>query len=124
MEVYIDHTLVKSKYQEMHVHHLSEAFEILKKYNMKLNPTKCHFGVKASKFLGYLITKRGIKAYRDKLKSVLNIVEPMMKKDVQRMTGQLAALTRFIPKASSTIFEAIKKGKDFIWIYECKRSLE
>ena len=57
MEVYIDDMLVKSLLAEQHLEHLSQAFDIMKKYNMKLNPTKCAFGVSSGKFLGYMVTQ-------------------------------------------------------------------
>ena len=55
MEVYIDDMLVKSTTAELHIAHLSEAFQILRKYNMKLNPAKFSFGVSAGKFLGFIV---------------------------------------------------------------------
>lgn len=60
IEVYIDDILVKFTNPEDHLAHLRETFEILDKYNRKLNPTKCTFGVTANKFLGYLVTQREI----------------------------------------------------------------
>ena len=60
MEVYIDDMLIKSLSVEQHLDHLRQAFEILRKYNMKLNPTKSSFGVSSGKFLGYMVTQRGI----------------------------------------------------------------
>ena len=60
MEVYIDDMLVKSIKVELHITHLAEAFQVLKSYNMKLNPTKCAFGVSAGKFLGFIVNSRGI----------------------------------------------------------------
>ena len=60
MEVYIDDMLVKSTTAELHIAHLSEAFQILREYNMKLNPAKCAFGVSAGKFLGFIVNNRGI----------------------------------------------------------------
>ena len=55
MEVYINDMLVKSTMAELHITHLSEAFQILREYNMKLNPAKCAFGVSAGKFLGFIV---------------------------------------------------------------------
>ena len=52
MEVYIDDMLVKSLVASDHIKHLEQAFEVLKKYNMKLNPVKCSFGVTLGKFIG------------------------------------------------------------------------
>ena len=59
MEVYIDDMLVKSTTAELHIAHLAEAFQILKEYNMKLNPAKCAFGVSIEKFLGFIVNNRG-----------------------------------------------------------------
>ena len=62
MEVYIDDMLVKSLRAEDHINHLKQSFEVLHKYNMKLNPTKCIFGVTSGKFLRYVVKKCGIEA--------------------------------------------------------------
>ena len=60
MEIYIDDVLVKSVKAELHITHLAEAFQVLKSYNMKLNPAKCAFGVSVGKFLGFIVNNRGI----------------------------------------------------------------
>ena len=65
MEVYIDDMLVKSTAADLHIAHLSEAFQILRNYNMKLNPTKCAFGVSVGKFLGFIVNHKGIEANPD-----------------------------------------------------------
>ena len=62
MEVYIDDMLVKSKERPDHTTHLQQEFELLRAYDMKLNPTKCAFGVSAGRFLGFMMTQRGIEA--------------------------------------------------------------
>ena len=62
MEVYIDDMLVKSKERLDHTTHLQQAFKLLRAYNMKLNPTKCAFGVSVGRFLGFMMTHRGIVA--------------------------------------------------------------
>ena len=76
MEVYIDDMLVKSTTAEFHIAHLSAAFQILREYNMKLNPTKCAFGVSAKKFLGFIVNNRGIEANPNKIKVVLDMPSP------------------------------------------------
>ena len=86
MEVYIDDMLVKSTITELHIAHLSEAFQVLREYNMKLNPAKCAFGVSAGKFLGLIVNNRGIEANPDKIKVVLNMPSPSSIKEVQRLT--------------------------------------
>ena len=116
MEVYIDDIVVKSKKAEDHLRDLKEAFDILDAYNMKLNPTKCHFGVGAGKFLGYLVTKRGIEASPEQIKAILDIKSPRNIKDVQRLTGRIAILNRFISKSSEKckeFYDILKKNKKF-----------
>ena len=82
MEVYIDDMLVKSTTTELHIAHLSEAFQILREYNMKLNPSKCAFRVSARKFLGFIVNNRGIEANPDKIKAVLDMPPPSNIKEV------------------------------------------
>ncbi|XP_057803119.1 uncharacterized protein LOC131018411 [Salvia miltiorrhiza] len=84
MEVYIDDMLVKSIHAKDHIDHLRETFEILRKYNMKLNPTKCSFGVNAGKFLGYMVTQRGIEANPAQIESIQGIPSPTCVKDKSR----------------------------------------
>ena len=97
MEVYIDDMLVKSTTAGLHIDHLSEVFQILRNYNMKLNPAKCAFGVSAGKFLGFIINHRGIEANPDKIKALLDMPSPSGIKEVKRLTGRIAALIRSYP---------------------------
>ena len=76
MEVYIDDMLVKSVKEELHVDHLPKAFQILKDYMMKLNPTKCALGVSVGKFLGFIVNSRGIEANPEKIRVVLHMQPP------------------------------------------------
>ena len=100
MEVYIDDMLVKSTTAELHIAHLFEAFQILRNYNMKLNPAKCAFGVSTGKFLGFIVNHRGIEENPDKIKVVLDMPLPSGIKEVQRLTGRIAALSGFVSRAS------------------------
>ena len=116
MEVYIDDMLVKSTTVELHITHLFEAFQILREYNMKLNPAKCAFGVSAEKFLGFIVNNRGIEANPNKIKAMLDMPPPSNIKEVQHLTGRIVALSRFISKASDkcqTFFQVLKKA--FSW---------
>ena len=93
MEVYIDDMLVKPTTAGLRIAHLSEAFQILRNYNMKLNPAKCAFGMSAGKFLGFIVNHRGIEANPDKIKAVLDMPSPSGIKEVQRLTGRLCSLS-------------------------------
>ena len=101
IEVYIDYMLVKSVKTELHITHLVEAFQVLKSYNMKLNPAKRAFGVSTGKFLGFIVNSRGIEANLEKIKAVLDMLPPSNIKEIQRLTGRIAALSRFVSKASN-----------------------
>ena len=92
MEVYVDDMITKSKEPMNHVKHLEETFELLRKYQMKLNPEKCAFRVSSSKFLGFLVSHRGIEANPEKIRVVTEMKSPRTVKEVQSLTGKLAAL--------------------------------
>ena len=70
MEVYIDDMVVKLKNASEHVKDLAETFDILRAYNIKLNPSKCNFTVSSGKFLGYMVTKRGIETSPEQIKAI------------------------------------------------------
>ena len=79
---------------------------------MKLNPTKCAFGVSAGKFLGFIVNNRGIEANLDKIKVVLDMLPPSNIKEIQRMTGRIAVLSCFVSKAGDKchpFFQVVKK---------------
>ena len=100
MEVYIDDMLVKSVKAEHHIDHLAKSFQVLKDYNMKLNPAKCAFGVFAEKFLGFIVNNQGIEANPDKIKAVLDMQPPSNTKEIQLLTWRIAALSRFVSRSS------------------------
>ena len=86
MQVYVDDILIKSLYVEDHISHLQQAFSTLRKYNMKLNPAKCSFRVSSGKFLGYIVTHRGIEANPEQIRAIHVIPSPRNVKEVQRLT--------------------------------------
>nr|KYP39822.1 Transposon Ty3-I Gag-Pol polyprotein [Cajanus cajan] len=98
MEVYVDDMVVKTTSSEGHAADLAEVFNQIKKHNMRLNPEKCVFGVQGGKFLGFMITSRGIKANPEKCKAIIQMQSPQTVKDVQRLADRLVSLSRFIPR--------------------------
>ena len=98
MEVYIDDMLVKSKQRPDHVAHLQQTFDLLREYGMKLNHLKCAFGVSAGRFLGFMVTQRGIEANPTQLKAILQSPTPSSKKGIQQLIGRLATLGLFISR--------------------------
>uniref|UniRef100_A0A2N9I0U3 Uncharacterized protein n=1 Tax=Fagus sylvatica TaxID=28930 RepID=A0A2N9I0U3_FAGSY len=98
VEVYVDDMLVKTKDERKHLEDLKETFETLRRYRMKLNPNKCVFGVSSGKFLGFMVSQRGIEANPDKIKAVLEMTPPRTTKETLR--------------------------KAFVWTDECQKSFE
>jgi hypothetical protein len=100
MEVYVDDMLVKGILAAKHIHDLAEAFQTLRKYNMKLNPSKCAFGVSLGKFLSFVASRRGIEANPEKVHAVLDMQSPWDIKQLQQLTGRITALNRFILRST------------------------
>ncbi|XP_043697314.1 uncharacterized protein LOC122648128 [Telopea speciosissima] len=107
MEVYVDDMLVKSLKAEHHIDDLDEAFQALQKSKMKLNPAKYAFGVTLVKFLGFMVSKRGIEANPAKIKAILEMRPPDRVKELQELTGRVVALGRFI-SASETRYNNVE----------------
>ncbi|XP_024039511.1 uncharacterized protein LOC112098123 [Citrus clementina] len=125
MEVYVDDMITKSKIPKEHVRHLEETFELLRKYKMKLNPEKCAFGVESGKFLGFMVSHRGIEANPEKIQAIVQMTSPRNLKETQGLTGRLAALSRFISKATDKcqpFFQVIRRGKKTEWTPECEEA--
>uniref|UniRef100_A0A2N9EM81 Uncharacterized protein n=1 Tax=Fagus sylvatica TaxID=28930 RepID=A0A2N9EM81_FAGSY len=127
VEVYIDDMVVKSVKSTDHIGDLKKVFEILRRHSLKLNATKCAFGVGSGKFLGFLVTQRGIEANPDQIAAIQRLQPPRNVREVQRLTGMAAALNRFISKSAEKcrpFFDLIKKGKSFVWNEESDRAFE
>ena len=76
VQVYVDDMLVKSRREEDHLKDLRETFDTLRSYNMKLNPGKCAFGVMAGKFLGFMVSQKGIEANPNKIRAIMEMKPP------------------------------------------------
>ena len=100
IEVYIDDMVVKSKVVSEHVRDLEVIFGILRKQKLHFNASKCSFGVGFGKFLGYMVTHRGIEVSPDKIKAIHNLQAPRNPKEVQKLTGMIAALNWFISRSA------------------------
>ena len=92
IEVYINDMVVKSKVVSEYVQDLTSIFGILRKHRLRLNASKCSFGVGSRKFLGYMVTHRGIEVNPDQIKAINDLQAPQNLKEVQKLTGMTAAL--------------------------------
>src|SRR5512139_539619 len=94
---------------------------------MKLNPKKCTFGVPSGKLLGFMVSQRGIQANPEKINAILNMKPPSTQKDVQKLTGCMAALSRFVSRLGERgmpFFKLLKKTDDFQWGPEAQKAFE
>ena len=122
-EVYVYDMLVKSLDEKKHLDDLQETFDTFRLYNMKLNPSKCAFGVLSWKFLGFMVSQRGIEANLDKIQAILKMEPPKNVKKVQSLTRQVVALNRFVSKATDKclpLFKVLRKA--FEWMDECQKA--
>jgi hypothetical protein len=111
---YIDDIIVKSTKQENHIADLQETFTNFRQAGLKLNPEKCVFGVKKGKFLGCLVSTKGIEANPNKIEAILRMEPPSTKKGAQRLTGRLASQNRFISRSAERnlpFFEVLKSAE-------------
>ena len=88
---------------------LKETFATLRQYQMKLNPSKCVFGVASGKLLGFMVSQRGIKANLEKVRTILNMASPKIVKEVQKLIGRIA-LNRFVFKATDKCLPFFKNS--------------
>jgi hypothetical protein len=96
---YVDDIIVRSMKHEGHILDLLETFTNFRKARLKLNPEKCIFGVKKGKFLGCLLSTKGIEANLHKIEAILQIEPSKSRKGAQKLLGRLASLNRFISRS-------------------------
>ena len=116
VEVYIDDVVVKAKTANNLIVDLEEMFANLKRYRWKLNPSKCIFGVPSGILLGYIVSAYGIEPNPDKVSAITNIKRLTCVKDIQELTGCMAALSRFISclgEKGQPFFKLLKASKHF-----------
>ena len=99
VQVYINDMLVKSRREEDQLEDLRETFNTLRSYNMKLNPGKYTFGVTVGKFLGFMVSQRGIEANLDRIWAIMEMAPPRNVNEVQSLNGKIAVLNRFVLRA-------------------------
>ena len=116
MQVYIDDMLVKSLREDKHLSNLHETFDTLRMHNMRLNSNKCVFGVTTGKFLGFMVSQRGIKVNPEKIRAIMELAPP---------NGKIAAFNRFVSRVTDkclSFFCVLKRS--FEWTDECQQAFE
>jgi hypothetical protein len=127
IEIYVDDIVVKTKRGSTLVEDLTLVLDKLRATRTRLNPEKCIFGVSAGKLLGFLVLHRGIEANPEKIKAI-ETMRPLARiKDVQKLTGSLAALSRFISRLAEralAFFKLLRKSGPFSWTDEVERAFQ
>ena len=119
VQAYVDDMVVTSPEKNRHVADLEELFATIAKYRLKLNPEKCIFGVEAGKFLGFLLTERGIEANPDKCAAILAMRSPATVKEVQQLTGRMVSASG---ERGHPYFQCLKRNNRFVWTRECEEA--
>ena len=126
VEAYVDDIVVKSKKRGDLIQNLEIAFSCLRANKIKLNPVKCVFGVPRGMLLGYIVSRRGIEANPEKVSAITRMGPIQEVKGVQKVTGCLAALSRFISRLGEKalpLYRLLKKAEHFSWTSEAEEAL-
>jgi len=125
VNAYVDDMVVTSQERGQHTADLEELFTTIAKYRLKLNPEKCVFRVEAGKFLGFLLTERGIEANLKKCATILSMRSPTSVKEVQQLTWRMTALSRFVSAGEDEghpYFQCLRRNSRFVWTAECEEA--
>ena len=117
--------IVKSKDRESHTMNLRKFSERIREYRLRLNPQKCTFGVTAEKFLGFLVSDKGVEVDPSKIKTILEIPPPRSEKEIRSFLGRLQYISQFIAKLIATcepIFKLLRKNEPYTWNDECQKA--
>jgi hypothetical protein len=122
IQVYIDDVVITTRKEESLISDLAETFDNLNRYKLKLNPTKCSFGVLVGQLLGFLELARGIEANPEKIQAILTMGKPTKLHNVQKLAGRVAALSRLVARLGEKelpFYALMKKSDDkFEWTEE------
>ncbi|GKF45343.1 reverse transcriptase domain-containing protein, partial [Tanacetum coccineum] len=132
LEAYVDDMVIKSNDEKVLIEDITETFDNLRRINKKLNPKKCSFGVEEGKFLGYMATFEGIRANPKKTKAIADMQSPRTLKEMQSLSGKLAALKRFLSRSaekSLPFFETLKditkeNNDEYCWTESAEKAFQ
>ncbi|GAU51646.1 hypothetical protein TSUD_414680 [Trifolium subterraneum] len=127
IEVYVDDMIAKSRTEEEHVKYLLKLFQRLRKYQLRLNPNKCTFGVRSGKRLGFIVSQKGIEVDPDKVRAIQEMPAPKTEKQVRGFLGRLNYISRFISHMTATcgpIFKLLRKDQGVVWTEDCQKAFD
>jgi len=126
-KAYVDDVIVKTKRSDQFITDLSKTFENLRRFKWKLNPTKCVFGVPSEKLLGFIVSSRGIEANATKVNAIRYIKPHSSKKDLMKLTGCMAAFSRFISWLGDRglpFFKLLRNSDKIEWNEDASRAFQ
>jgi hypothetical protein len=127
VEAYVDDVVIKTRNPDDLIADLEEVFNSLRKFRWKLNPTKCIFEVPSGKLLGFIVSNQEIEANSVKITAITDMEAPTIIKDMQKLTGCMVALNRFISRLGERglpFFKLLKFQDKFQWMKEAERALQ
>ena len=119
--------IVKSGNEEEHVEYLLKMFQRLRKYQLRLNPNKCTFGVRFGKLLGFIVSQKGIEVDPDKVRAIREMPVPQTEKHVRGFLGRLNYISRFISHMTTTcrpVFKLLRKDQGVVWTEDCQKAFD
>jgi len=127
VECYVDVIAVKNRTKGDHIADLKTIFEIMRAHQLKMNPTKSFLGVASGKFLGFVVTSKGIHLDPEKVRAIQEMQPPRNLRELRGLRGRLAYIRRFISNLSGRcqpFAKLMKKGVSFIWDDACQQVFE
>ena len=127
VECYINDMVVKTKKMENHLEGLRAVFNRLRKYDLKINPLKCAFGVTFGKFLGFTVQHGGIEVYQSKINAIQKMQPPKNLKKFRSLQGNLAYIRRFISNLAGRcqpFSRLMKREAPFVWDQACQNAFD
>jgi hypothetical protein len=113
---YVDDIVIMSEKETDHIADLTKTFDNIRRNGLKVNPEKCIFGIRKGQLLGCMVSKRGIQANPQKIEALRRMQPPSRRKEVQKLTGKIASLNRFISRAaerSLPFFKVLRANTTF-----------
>lgn len=127
VECYVDDLVVKTKRRQDHLKDLKVVFDRLRKYQLRMNPLKCAFGVTSGKFLGFIVRHRGIEIDQSKIDAIQKMSRPKSLHDLRSLQGRLAYIRRFISNLAGRcqpFQKLMRKGENFVWDEACQNAFD
>jgi ribonuclease HI len=127
IEVYVDDMIAKSRTAQDHLTDLRKLFQRLKKYQLRLNPNKCAFGVTSGKLLGFIVSGRGIEIDPAKVQSIRSMPAPRTEKEIRSFLGRINYIARFIAQLTATcepLFKLVRKDVKIKWTEDCQKAFD